>query len=331
MSENPVLVRLTRGRFIESEHRGSLVIVGHGRVTLAHGDPSRGVFLRSSAKPLQAAAAIKSFIDNNFHLTPVETALLCASHNGEDRHVQAVAALLARGGLSVADLRCATHVPLARHVTEDLARRGIRPTPLHHNCSGKHTGMLLFAKQLGAETHGYLEPSHPIQVRIRDLVRRVCECSPPGPEVETDGCSAPTFRLPLQGLALGFARIANPSSADPDLADVLTRVRDAMIAHPEMVAGEHRIDTDLMRVASGRVLSKVGAEGIIACGLPGLGIGIAIKIDDGNQRAYESLLPVILRRLGVLTETDLQALGRYADPVLRNHAGLDVGTVEIAI
>jgi L-asparaginase II len=331
MSDNPVLVRYRRGRSIESSHRGAVVLVEGDRITMQLGDPMRPCFIRSAAKPMQAAAALSSGMGRTYGLSSQEIALLCASHNGEARHVDVVGRLLQRGGLRVEALQCATHVPLARHVIEELARHRATPTPLHHNCSGKHAGMLLFAKHLGADTSRYLDLEHPIQLRIRDVITRLCRLGPPFPEVAIDGCSAPTFRIPLVSLALGFARVANPTHADEDLRDALTQVRDAMLAHPEMVAGENRFDTDLMRIANGRALSKIGAEGVVGCGLPGRNIGIAVRIDDGSSRAYEALLPLLLERAGALVQDDLRALARYCDPVLRNHAGTEVGAVEVAI
>lgn len=327
--ENPVLAHVVRGGRLESQHRGSVVVVRGREVVFALGDASRTVFARSAVKSFQAVAALRAGVATRFALEPIELALMCASHNGEPEHVAVAAGMLAKGGLSVADLRCGTHPPYWRTAADDLVRSGIPPTALHNNCSGKHAGMLLFCRALGVATERYVDRDHPIQRAIQDAVRRTTATADAELFDAIDGCSAPTWILPLRNLAVGFARLANPSLAEPDDREALTRLRDAQTAHPEMVGGTRRFDTEFIRAGGGRLFSKIGAEGILACGVRGLDLGIAIKIDDGNERAYVPILLTVLRRLNALNDSESAALREFADTRLFNHAGLHVGHIDV--
>ena len=326
---NRVLVRLFRGEALEAQHRGALVVVEGKRVVLAAGDYKAATYLRSAAKPFQTASALKSGIGNVLELEPADIAVISASHNGERSQVDRVERLLSLGGFGADDLLCGPHPPAGAAALAELTRSGEPVTALHNNCSGKHAGMLLTAKQLGTESETYLEPGHPVQIGILEAVKSICELEPSQPTLGVDGCSAPTFRMPLLNLAFGFRNLANPELADPRFQPELTAVRDAVTAHPDMVAGLDRIDTDLMRAGRGRFFSKIGAEGVMACGIPERGIGIAIKIDDGATRGYEALMLAVLNKLELLTAADREALARYLDPVLKNHAGLVIGDLRV--
>lgn len=327
--ENPVLAHVVRGGRLESQHRGSVVIVRGREVVFALGDATRPVFARSAVKAFQAVAALRADVATRFGLGPVELALMCASHNGEPEHVAVAAGMLAKGGLTADDLRCGTHPPYWRKAADDLVRVGVAPTALHNNCSGKHAGMLLFCRAIGAPTERYIDPEHPIQLAIRDAVRRTTDTPEAALSHAIDGCSAPTWILPLANLALGFARLANPTLADAADREALTRLRDAQAAHPEMIGGTRRFDTDFIRAGAGRLFSKIGAEGILACGVRGLDLGIAIKIDDGNERPYVPILLTVLRRLGVLSIAETEALSVYLDTRSFNHAGIHVGHIDV--
>lgn len=327
--ENPVLAYVVRGGRLESQHRGSIAVVRGREVVFALGDVTRPVFARSAVKSFQAVAALAAGVDARFGLSASELALMCASHNGEPEHVAVAAGMLAKGNLGVGDLLCGIHPPYWRFAANELVRCGVTPTALHNNCSGKHAGMLLFCRALGAPTAGYVHPDHPIQRAIRDAVRRTTDTPDAALSHAIDGCSAPTWILPLQHLALGFARLANPHLAEPTDREALTRLRDAQAAHPDMVGGRRRFDTDFIRAGKGRLFSKIGAEGILACGVRGLDLGVAIKIDDGLERAYVPILLTILRRLNVLSEAESVALASYTDTRLFNHARLHVGHIDV--
>src|SRR5918998_1918045 len=260
----PVLVEVTRGDRVESVHRGSVVIAGpDGELIAAAGDPDQFIFLRSSAKPFQLAPFVASGRFDEYGLGPEALAIMAASHNGEDRHVRLIQEILRRAGLTSAVLQNQIHAPFDSETSQRLVRDGEKPTVLRGNCSGKHAGMVLFAKASGWPIATYWHPDHPVQRLALETVSALSDV--PIEEVATavDGCGVVCFGLPLRGLATAFARLADPSAvADPPLRSALTRIRDAMIAYPELVAGERRrSDTELMRAARGRRRRRPGGSG----------------------------------------------------------------------
>lgn len=340
-SAPPVLVEVTRGDRVESRHRGSLVVTDpHGAVTASLGDPDQFIFLRSSAKPFQLAAFVASGLFDRYDLGDEALAIVAASHSGEDRHVRTVQSILRSAGLTQAVLQCGPQVPFDVETARRLARDGEAPSAIRHNCSGKHTGMVLFAKALGAPIETYWQPDHPVQQAALRAVARVTDVPVERIALATDGCGVPTFGLPLSGLALAFARLAEPSSltdaADAPLAGALRRIRDAMMAHPILVAGERRrLDTALMRAAAGRVVAKGGAEGVQAVGILAHGEparGLAIKIEDGDagSRARNVATCAALAQLGVLSVNAVGELARYAAPEIRDPHGNVSGGVRSA-
>ncbi len=324
---HPPLLELTRDGRAESVHRGAVALVdaaGRGR---GIGDVEHPVWLRSCAKPLQAAALLALGVGDAFDLDDREVALLCASHNGEEEQVEIVRGMLRRGGFDESALRCATHRPLSPAVERALARAGREPTPLHHNCSGKHAGMLLGARLLDEDPARYLDDDSAVQRAVLRGVAAALGVEPEAIATATDGCSAPTFSVPLSRLALGFARLADPARAPEELAAPLRRVRAAMAAYPRLFGGRDRFDTDLTATTGGALVAKIGAEGLLGVAWPARATGLAVKIADGAARGYERLVPTLLREIGALDEDALAALARWADPVLKNHAGLAVGRV----
>jgi L-asparaginase II len=318
------------------------VVATSGKLVASAGDADAIVFLRSSAKPFQLAPFVASsrFDAYDFPAPTEALAIMAASHAGEDRHARTVQALLRAGGLSRDALACGTHPPFDRETAERLLRDGEPPSVLRHNCSGKHAGMVLHAKAAGWPVEGYWQPDHPIQRLALETVAALSDV--PADEIArgTDGCGVVTFGLPLRGLALAFARLADPSGlADAPLREALVRIRDAMMAHPELVAGERRmLDTELMRAAPRRVVAKGGAEGVQAVGVLGgatadIPLGLAIKIEDGDgaRRARPAATLSALRQLGVLDEADLAGrLAAFASPPLRDPRGEPSGEVRPA-
>lgn len=326
---NPVLVRFLRGTRVESEHRGRYCVVESGRVVRSTGDYRTPVFWRSAAKPFQAAAVLESGAGERFGLSSEDIALLSSSHNGEDVHMERARSLLERGTLDEDALQCGPHPSIAPKVANELAARGERPRKLRSNCSGKHSGMLLLTRHLGADPSTYLDLAHPTQRHIVAAIDAIADLRGLPPEVAIDGCSAPTFALSLDALALGFARLATPSPELGRYQEPLRRVRDAMLAHPYLVAGKNRFDTDVMEKLGRRVVSKIGAEGVLAMGVVGRGIGIAVKIDDGAARAYEALAIDLLESLNVVSAADRAALAPYSNRTQKNFAGLETGSIEV--
>lgn len=314
----PVLVEVWRGAAVESRHRGAVVAAtATGRVTAAVGDPDWLCFLRSAAKPFQAAAVVRTGALERFHITPPELAIIAASHNGEPEHTAVVAGLLARLGLPTEALRCGVHPPFNGAAARRLA--GVAVTPLHNNCSGKHAGMLAGCLAAGFSTHDYDDPAHPLQTATAQVVAAMCGVAVEAMPVGLDGCTVPTWAVPLAALAAGYARLF----AHSPYPEESRRVTAAMLAHPELVGGTERIDTDLMRAAPGRLLSKVGAEGVHVVAVPPSdrfpdALGVAVKIEDGDSfRARNTAILAALRQLELLDEPAYETLAaRYSRPVL---------------
>ncbi len=330
---------------MESRHRGSIAVVrADGSLVASAGDPDALIFLRSAAKPFQLAPFVASgrFDGYGFGNPTEALAIMAASHSGEDRHVRTVQALLRQGGLTRDVLQCGVHAPYDLETAQRLLRDGEPLTPLRHNCSGKHAGMALHAKAAGWEVERYWHPESPIQQLALETIARLAGVGVDTVETGTDGCGVVTFGLPLHGLALAYARLADPSGCeDPALRGALERIRDAMMAHPELVAGERRrFDTALMRAARGALVAKGGAEGVHAVGVlaghagsgEGGAIGVALKIEDGDgaRRAASTASCAALRQLGILDDAALDRLGDYASPPIRDPRGDDSGEVRAA-
>ncbi|HUH08754.1 MAG TPA: asparaginase [Egibacteraceae bacterium] len=325
-----MLVEVTRGEHVESAHRGSIVVAAaDGAAVASVGDAAQFIYLRSAAKPFQLAPFVASGRFDELGLGTEALAIMAASHSGEDRHVRLVQEILRRAGLTSAVLQNLVHAPYDTETAHRLLRDGEKPNALRGNCSGKHAGMVLFAKASGWPIETYWHGDHPVQRLALETISAVSDV--PIEEIATavDGCGVVTFGMPLRGLAVAFARLADPSAvADPPLRSALTRIRDAMMAHPELVAGERRrIDTALMRTYPKRVVSKGGAEGVLAIGLPpgalagdapfGDGpMGIAATIEDGNlaRRAGDVVSIAVLRQLGLVADPLPPRLEEYASP-----------------
>jgi L-asparaginase II len=320
------------------------VVSASGKAIASVGDPRTFIFIRSSAKPFQLAPFVVSGRFDAFDFpSPVEAlAIMAASHSGEDRHARTVQALLRAGGLTRDILACGTHTPFDRETADRLLRDGEPPSELRHNCSGKHAGMALHAKAAGWPVETYWQPDHPIQQLALDTVAALADMPRDKVACATDGCGVVSFGMPLDRLALAFARLADPSAvADAPLRGALERIRDAMMAHPELVGGERRqLDTALMRAASGTMVSKGGAEGVQAIGLladghsrGGGALGLAIKIEDGDaaRRARSASTIATLRGLGALDDAVIDdRLAAFAAPPVLDPRGDLSGEVRAA-
>jgi L-asparaginase II len=317
---NPVLVEVMRGDAVESRHRGAMAIVdADGALVAAWGDVARPVFPRSAVKLLQALPLVESGAADAYRVGEVELALACASHSGEPAHVEAVAAWLARLGLTEADLECGPHPPGDEVAAFVLLRRGAAPGALHNNCSGKHAGFLTTARHLGEPTPGYIRPDHPVQVRVGKAVAEMARIDLAALPTAVDGCGIPTLALPLTALAGAFARVADPADLPEPRRKAVERLRRAVVAQPFFCGGSQRYDTEVIAATGGHVLPKTGAEGVHVAAIPELRIGIALKADDGAKRAAEVMMTTALRALRLLPPAP-------AVPV-RNWAGLKVGEV----
>lgn len=332
-----LLANVWRGDVIESQHFGHVAAVsGDGKLVAKLGNLAAVSFLRSSAKPFQAIPLITSGAADHFGFGENELTIACASHNGEPIHVQTVRGMLQKIGLSKETLQCGVHEPLGKTIAQQQLQAGQKPDVLQNNCSGKHAGMLAVSLHLGAPIETYLAPEHPVQQRVREVVAEFC-----GRDVESipfavDGCGLPIFALSVKEMALMFARLVAPTGAiRPVNRDACRRIVSAMSSHPELVSGEGELDTELMRVGSGRFVSKLGAEGVwCAAVLPNTqwpdGLGIAVKIADGNSRARPAIAIEILRQLGILNKACLDRLDLFRTIPVKNHAGRIVGRIQPA-
>jgi L-asparaginase II len=311
---NPILVEVTRGPRVESVHRGAIAVADrHGALKLAIGDVAALVYPRSALKPVQAVPLIESGAAGRFGLSDAEIALACASHSGEAMHTEPVARWLARIGCSAADLACGPQRPSNEATAIAMIKSGERWTPLHNNCSGKHTGFMTLARGLNAPVAGYEQHDHPVQ---RAVERTFAEmASLPGDlPWGIDGCTVPNFAVPLSALARALAQFADPSGLSAPRRQASQRILDAMRAHPELIAGTGRCCTLLMR-QNPDIAVKTGAEGVYVAIVPSLGLGVALKIDDGATRASETAIASVLIALGVLPDDGTAAALAHA-PVL---------------
>ena len=329
--DNPVLLRRWRGGFPESLHRGAWVVTdAAGDVLDGAGAFRRPIFARSSTKAIQALPLVETGAAAAAGVGPVELALACSSHNAEACHTGPVAALLGRLGLDDGALGCGAAPPGDPETRRALFASGQRPGALHHNCSGKHAGFLALACHLGVDPADYIDPDSPSQLLVREAMTSLCDLEDGGYGIATDGCSAPTFRLGLDKLATGIARVAEPSGLAPERAAACRAMTDAVAAHPVLVAGTHkRLCTALAAVTGGRLFPKLGAEAVYVVGERDGDRALALKIDDGSIPAMNHVVVGLLARLGMLRPTELEALDAWTDRRLFNDAGREVGRVEV--
>ncbi len=330
------LLELTRGDTVESIHMGAIVVVDrNGTLLHAVGDPQTVTFLRSAAKPFQVLPFIEADGHEHYHLTQKEIAVMCASHSGTDEHVAVISDIQSKSGIGEDQLMCGVHAPFDKPTADALIRQDESPTSNRHNCSGKHSGMLAFARMNGEPLDSYLDIDHPVQQRILQTLAEISGVPLAEIHLGVDGCSAPNFALSLYNSALAWARLADPEDLPPARAQACRTITAAMTAHPEMVGGPGRFDTELMEAAKGRVIVKAGAEGYEGIGiLPGAagpgspGMGVALKIADGDGygRARAAVTLEVLRQLGVLSAEELDSLAQHgpARPV-QNWRKLEVG------
>lgn len=326
---NPVLVEVWRGPLIESRHRGALAVVdASGASVLALGDVAAAVFPRSAIKALQALPLVESGAADRYGLSAQELALACSSHSGEPGHVDGVSRMLAKAGLEASALACGAHWPIYQPASLALAKTGA-PTALHNNCSGKHAGFLCLARAMGIDHAGYWRPGHPVQQKVRGVLEDLTGASLPPERCAVDGCSVPTWAIPLKGLAHAFAKFASGEGLSRERAAAAARLRAACTKHPWYVAGSGRFCTEIFKLLGARVFVKTGAEGMFCGALPEQGLGIAVKCDDGASRAAEAIMAALIARYLPPEAAERAALANFVHPTLRNWNGIEVGAVRV--
>jgi L-asparaginase II len=334
---NPSLVEATRGGIVESAHRGALAVVdARGASVHALGDTARPVFARSAVKVLQALPLVTSGAADALALGDEELALACASHNGQAQHVATADGMLAKAGLDEAALECGAHWPQHEVAQRELAASGRPLSALHNNCSGKHAGFLcvgcLMSRAQGRDprdfVRGYVRAEHPVMREVTAALQAATGADLSKAPTGTDGCSIPTYGIPLTQLALAFARVATGVGLSTERAGAAARLRAAVAKAPFYVAGSGRCDTKVMQRLGERVFCKVGAEGVFCAALPEQGFGVAIKVDDGNNaRAAEVVMAAVIEALVHLDDDERAFMRALSDVTLKNWNGIEVGTL----
>jgi L-asparaginase II len=321
---NPVLVEVVRGAAVESRHRGAVAICDtEGAEYLAIGDVATPIFPRSAVKPFQALPLIESGAADDYGVADRELAIACASHGGEPEHVVAVESFLARAGLDGNALECGAHWPLHQASGRALVRDHRTPSPLHNNCSGKHAGMLCLATKMGVDHRHYIGAEHPVQREVRATLEDMFDRKLDSHGI--DGCSIPTYPVPLSNIACAFARFGTGRHLGARRYAAARRLMTCCAEHPFYLGGTDRFCTAILGGLQNRAFVKIGAEGVIGGAIPELGLGIAIKCDDGGQRAAEVVMASLLLRLLPLSSEDGTFLESRARPPMKNWNGVVVG------
>ena len=328
---NPVLVEVTRGNQVESRHRGVVAVVdGAGRAVLSLGDVHAPVFTRSACKAMQALPLVESGAADAYGFGARELAFASSSHSGEPEHVALAAAMLKAAGRDETALECGAHWSFEQPVLINQARTLERPTALHNNCSGKHAAFICACCHTGRDPKGYVGYDHPLQAEIRDVMSSLTGTLLDADNCGIDGCSIPTYAVPLKSLAHGFARMATGQGLGAARARAARRIIDACMAEPFYVAGTGRACTRLMQAAPGRIFAKTGAEGVFCAAIPEQGIAIALKCEDGASRAAEAMVAGVLARFFRDDEPVHAQLTAMANHTMRNWNGIEVGRVRLS-
>jgi L-asparaginase II len=328
--QNPVTVEVTRGNRVESRHTGIAVVVdGAGRSLFSLGDVDQPVFPRSACKAMQALPLIESGAADAFGLSASELALSCSSHSGEEAHVATAAGMLKKAGHDLSVLECGAHWSSDQQTLIRQARTLDTPTALHNNCSGKHSGFICTCVQSGFDPKGYVGYDHPLQAEIRAVMADLTGASLGIDNCGTDGCSIPTYAVPLKGLAHGFAKMLTGEGISAPRANASRRLMEACMAEPFYVAGTGRACTRLMQVAPGKIFAKTGAEGVFVAALPEKGVAIAVKCEDGTTRAAEAMIYALIARQFEVGSEIRDTLMGMANRQMKNWNGIHVGDIRV--
>jgi L-asparaginase II len=313
------LVQMIRAGVVDCVHRGYVTVVDNaGKLIFAAGDAGVVAYLRSCAKPFQAVAAVRSGAANKFGFTNQELAVIAGSHNGTQEHTHIVQGILQKIGADTTELGCGAGAPISRVAYEQLLLSGHKPSVLEHNCSGKHSGMLAACRAMGWDSAGYLAADHPVQQMILGIVAEYADMNVSDVAIGLDGCGVPTFGLPMHNTALLFARLAAAASDETSDLGIIAR---AMNQYPLLSSGDGRVDASLSLATNGRLICKDGAEGLLGIGIKDRGVGIAVKVLDGNQRAHIPVVSALMLDLGYINADEAAALDKLMPSVVRNGLG----------
>lgn len=325
---NPILVEILRANRVESQHRGAAAVCdADGALVFSLGDIDLPIYPRSAIKAFQALPLVESGAADSFGLSPQEIALACASHSGEPAHVAAAASMLAKAGCSPNVLECGVHWPLSETAGRALAANGQTPSALHNNCSGKHSGFICVSCHAGVSPRGYIQGDHIAQREAKAAIEALTGARLDAQVEGVDGCGIPAFAMPLRAIAHGFARFGAGLRMSAARASACQRIRAAVAAHPEMVAGARQFDTQIMQRLGARCFVKLGAEGVHCAALPELGLGLAVKADDGASRAARLIIAALIARFGNFAAEETAWLQSFIAPPLANWVGVPVGAM----
>jgi len=325
------LIEITRGNIVECCHYGDIAVVNtKGEVLYSVGEAEKFTYMRSSAKPLQGLNVILSGAAEHYNLTNKELAVICSSHYAEPYHLETIQSILSKIGLNHKHILGGTVTSLSAKYALQLAWERVELNSLYSDCSGKHSGMLAVCRHSNYPIENYLSPEHQCQQEILRDIAYICELEEDDIQIGIDGCSAPVHAMPLYNMALGYARFANPADLDPSYQEACNRIFDAMNEFPEMISGTNGFCTELIKLTNGKLIGKVGAEGVYCVGLRNCGIGFAVKIESGSMAVLPPVVIQILKDLAVLTAAELSALSKYEVMPNTNDLNTVVGKIGAA-
>ena len=315
-----ILVNTYRGNIVDLFTTGSVAVVDYkGKLLYSAGNPEQIAYMRSSAKLMQAMVPMTLGVCNAYNFTDMEIAQICASHSGEEIHVNTVRSILNKAGLDESYLQCGAHYPFKADITEKMKKNDEEALQIHNNCSGKHSGMLATVKYMNEDLATYYKVEHPHQKRILKMISEICEYPEEKIEIGLDGCGVPVHAMPLKDFAYGMARMSHPESLGEKLAPSAEKIMKSCLANPLNMSGSDRIDYKIMSKYPGRIVVKVGSNGYFTAAIPEMGIGVAVKVDDGKTQSDNIVLLETLRQIGFIPESDLEYFADDIKPMVYNH------------
>lgn len=320
------MVNVYRGELIESIHQGDVAVVNDkGDLLAEFGNSEMITYWRSAAKPVQALPVVSSGAADKYNLTDKELAIMCASHSGEDQHVEVVRGILEKIGLKESDLNCGTHPPLNKKTAKRLCEEGKEPPLIRNNCSGKHAGMLTMCQYNGWDLEDYPEIDHPLQQYLLDVISEITKYPREKIYTGVDGCGVVVFGMPLKNMALAYARLTNPKSLPEKYREAAIRITRSMEKYPELIGGTKRFNTELLKVGNSEFFAKSGAQAVFCVGHVEKNIGLALKVKDGNSRGVKPATIEAMKQLDLLSKKQLEKLQNYHEYIIKNHHGAKVG------
>jgi L-asparaginase II len=325
------LIEVTRGKVVETIHRGDVVVVNSkGDVLHQYGDANKYTYWRSAAKPIQAFNVILSGAAQHYSFTKAELAIMCASHYGEAFHTQTIQSILSKIGLTQDHILGGSVRSLSTDYAFEMAEKNMELNPMISDCSGKHAGKLSVCVHKGYPLESYKELNHPMQQEVLQSLAEMAEVAIDEIQIGIDGCSVPVHALPLKNMALAYAKLANPDNLSLEYKQASEKIFNAMVAHPEMISGTNGFCTELIAASNGKLVGKVGAEGVYCVGVKGKDIGIAIKMESGNMSVLPPVVLRVLEEIEVLSTDELEALSNYNPMLNSNDLQMKVGEIRAA-